>query len=176
MIEGQTVRLRSWREDDLQKLTDLRNNIAIQSQLLSRVRGSNCEQTRQWLQKRSSSPDSLILVVVDKSLDIPAGYIQFIEIDSIDQRAKLGICLNYEFQGKGIGSEVLLLAFKYLYDSFAIRKVILEVRADNERAVKCYEKIGFKTCGIFHGHTYIDGRWRDLVLMELFLSTLFDKS
>lgn len=172
MIEGKSVRLRSWRENDVEKLTEMRNDVILQSQLLSRVRGSNSDQTRQWLQQRSSSPGNLLLIVADKDKDIPLGYIQFIDIEPIDQIAKLGICLSAEIQGKGIGHEVLLLAFKYLYNSLAVRKVILEVSDDNKRAIKCYEKIGFRQCGKYLKHKYIGGKWHDLIIMELFLNTI----
>lgn len=172
MIEGKSVRLRVWREDDIGKLTELRNDIKLQSYLLSRVRGSNSEQTRQWLQQRSSGSSSLLFIVADKGRDTPLGYIQFIDIESIDQTAKLGICLSSEAQGKGVGQEVLLLALQYLFDCWAIRKVTLEVSEGNIRAIRCYEKIGFRQCGKYMKHKYIDGEWRDLVIMELFLDTL----
>lgn len=172
MIDGKFVRLRSWREDDIAKLTELRNDIKLQSQLLSRVRGSNVDQTRQWLQQRSSASSNLLLIVADKDSDVPLGYIQFIDIEPIDQIAKLGLCLSPEIQGKGIGYEVLLLAFNYLHNSWAIRKVILEVSDDNKRAIKCYKKIGFLQCGKYLKHKHIDGKWHNLIIMELFLDKM----
>lgn len=172
MINGKSFRLRPWREDDIEILTELRNDIKLQSQLLSRVRGSNFDQTRQWLQQRSSSSGNLLFIVADKDKDVPLGYIQFIDMEPVDKTAKLGICLSSEVQGKGIGYEVLLLALKYLYSWWAIRKVILEVGDDNKRAMKCYEKIGFLPCGKYVKHKYIDGEWRDMIVMEVFLETL----
>ena len=175
MIAGKCIRLRPWREDDILKLAELRNDIKLQSQLLSRVRGSNGDQTRQWLQQRSSNSGNLLFIIADKDSDAPLGYIQFVEIEPVDQVAKLGICLSPEVQAKGIGYEVLLLAFNYLYNSWAIRKVILEVRDDNKGAIKCYEKLGFLQCGKYSKHKYIDGKWHDLIMMELFLNTLVNK-
>ncbi len=170
MIDGKTIRLRSWREDDLEKLTDMRNDIATQSQLLSRVRGSNCEQTRKWLVNRCTSPDSILLIITDKKEDGVLGYIQFLEIEPVDRHAKMGICLSLEFQGKGIGREVIKLALEYLHTSFAVRKVFLKVRSDNERAIGCYESLGFTKCGVLHKHYYADNRWYDIAMMELFLN------
>lgn len=174
MIDGKLAKLRSWHEEDIAKLMKLRNDIKLQAQLLSRVRGSNFEQTRQWLQQRSSGPNNLLLIIADKDNDDPLGYIQFTDIEPIDQIAKLGICLSPETQGKGIGYEVLLLAFKYLFNFSAVRKIILEVRDDNERAIKCYTKIGFTQCGRYLKHKYIDGKWHNLIIMELFLNTIED--
>jgi RimJ/RimL family protein N-acetyltransferase len=172
MIDGLSIKLRSWREEDIEKLTELRNDIMLQSQLLSRVRGSSIDETRQWLQQRSSSPNNLFFIVAGKDKDVPLGYIQFLDFDHIDQTVKLGICLSPEIQGKGIGHEVLSLAFKYLYNCWAVRKVILEVRDDNRGAINCYEKIGFMQCGKYSKHKYFDGKWHDLIIMEIFLDTL----
>lgn len=169
MIEGTSLRLRPWHEDDLPWLTELRNNIALQSQLLSRVRGSGKEQTRQWLQARSTNSNSLLFIIEGKSEMIPMGYVQFIEMDPVDRYAKLGICLVPGAEGKGKGTEVLTVTFKYLYEVLAIRKIILEVRADNACAIRCYEKLGFTKCGVFTNHKHIEGRWLDIVLMECFL-------
>jgi len=174
MIDGQRVKLRFWCEEDIEKLMQLRNDIKLQSQLLSRVKGSNVERTRQWLQQRSLGPGNILLIIADNNNNVPLGYIQFIDIDPIDQVAKLGICLSPEAQGKGIGPEVLLLAFNYLHNFSDVRKIILEVREDNERAIKCYERIGFKRCGKYLQHKYIEGKWHDLIIMELFLNTILD--
>lgn len=169
MIEGKTVNLRSWCEGDVGKLTELRNDIRLQSQLLSRVRGSNTEQTRRWLEERSGHGGNLFFVVTEKKNNDPAGYLQFVDLDPIDQTTKLGICLAPEIQGKGMGYEVLSIALKYLSDYWAIRKVILEVREDNHRAIRCYEKLGFSPCGKYLQHKYLDGAWHDVLMMELFL-------
>lgn len=169
MIDGKSVRLRPWREDDIEKITQLRNDVNLQSQLLARARGSNVDQTRQWLQQRSSNSSNLIFIVADIDKDYPVGYIQFVDIEPIDQTAKLGICLSPDIHGKGVGNEVLLLVFKYLYNCLALRKVILEVREDNERAIKCYEKVGFVCCGKYLKHKFVDGKWHDVIIMELFL-------
>lgn len=171
MILGKTAKLRPWREEDIQKLTEFRNDIDLQAQLLTRVRGSHDDQTRRWLEQRSSN-DNLLFVVADRDSDTPMGYIQFIDIDPIDQTAKLGICVAPTAQNKGLGKEVLTLALNYLHAGLGVRKVILEVSSCNKRAIHCYEKIGFKQCGMYLNHKYITGIWHDVIVMELFLETL----
>lgn len=172
MVDGRSVKLRSWHKEDIPKLMQMRNDIKLQSLLLCRVKGSNAKQTRQWLQKRSLGPGNLLLIVAAKDNNAPLGYVQFTDIEPIDKTAKLGICLAPEAQGKGIGQEVLLSAFKHLHNCSAVRKVILEVRSDNKRAIKCYKRIGFKQCGKYLQHKYIGGKWHDLIFMELFLSAI----
>lgn len=169
MIEGAEIRLRSWKDEDLDTMTELRNDVPLQAQLLARVRGSDEAQVRQWLQDRSSNADSILFIIADRVSDAAVGFLQFTGVDPIDRRAELGICVSRHRQGKGFGTEAISIALPHLRDIWDLRKVSLRVRADNEGAIRCYRKIGFEQCGRLREHVYIEGAWHDLVLMEIFL-------
>lgn len=169
MIDGTVVRLRGWQESDLEVITEMRNDLALQSQLLGRARGSNAPQVRQWLQDRSADPHGLLLIVASRDDDRTLGYLQLSGISGIDRRAELGICLQAQAQGRGVGREVLTLVQPYLRDVWALRKVSLRVRSDNAQAIACYERVGFERCGLLRQHVHAEGTFRDIVLMDLFL-------
>ena len=169
MIVGHGVRLRGWREADLGILCELRNNVELQSQLLARVRGSDESQVQQWLTVRSTDEQGLLLVIANQADDRALGYIQLRDMNGIDRRAELGICLHPTAQGRGIGSESLRILLPYLRDVWGVRKIILRVRGDNARAIACYERAGFDRCGLMREHVFADGAYRDVVLMERFL-------
>ena len=168
MIDGDTVRLRAWCEPDLPALLRWRNDVALQAQLLARARGSNEAQVREWLRERSAG-SHLFFVIADRHTDAALGYLQFTGLDPVDRRADFGICLGPESQGHGAGSEALRLACAYLRETWNLRKLSLRVRSDNERAVRCYRRLGFEPCGLLRDHVCIEGSWRDVVLMDLFL-------
>ena len=170
MIEGSAIRLRRWQESDLPVMMALRNDVALQAQLLARARGSNEQQVRRWLQERSSGTDSLLFIVADRGTDAALGYLQFIGIDPVDHRADLGICLARQAQGQRAGRAALTLALPYLRDVRGLRKLNLRVRADNQAAIGCYRHVGFEQCGLLRKHVLVDGSWNDVVLMELFLT------
>lgn len=169
MIDGTAIRLRGWQESDLTLLTEMRNDLALQAQLLARVRGSNAGQVRQWLQERTADPQGLLLIVANRGDDKALGYLHLSEVGGIDRRAELGICLHAQAQGRGVGSEALTLVQPYLREVWALRKLSLRVRKDNSRAIACYERLGFEHCGLLREHVYADGAFRDVVLMECFL-------
>lgn len=170
MIEGRAIRLRVWQEDDLPVLTLLRNDVALQAQLLARVRGSRVEQVRNWLQDHSSGSDKLIFIIADRETDATLGFIKITELDLVNRRAELGICLIREAQGRGAGSESVRLICTHLRDMWSLRKISLKVRADNDIAIRCYHRTGFETCGLLRQHIYIDGAWQDIMLMDFFLN------
>lgn len=169
MIESATLRLRVWHESDLSRLTELRNDVALQAQLLARARGSNTVQVREWLQRRSAGPDGRLWIVADRTSDAVLGYVQITDLEPLDRRAELGICLAPEAQGRGLGRETLAALLPHLRDALGLRKLCLRVRADNAAALRCYAGLGFETCGRLRQHVFIDGAWQDLVLMEIFL-------
>lgn len=166
MIETTQLRLRAWRSDDLPALTRLRNDVALQAQLLTRVRGNSSAQVQQWLQERSTAAGSLLWILADRHSDQALGFLQLTGMDGFDRRAELGICLMPEAQGAGRGREALAAALPYLQSSWGLRKVSLKVRHDNAPAIRCYEHLGFERCGLLREDIFLEGRWLDVVLME----------
>jgi RimJ/RimL family protein N-acetyltransferase len=162
------IRLRPWRDADIPALRELRNDVELQSRLLARARGSDDAGVRDWLVRRNSGT-SLLLVVADSHDDRAIGYVQAMDIDRDDRRADVGICLAPAYQGAGLGTEAMRCFLSHLALGEGIGKVTLRVRLDNDRAIACYRRIGFRECGTLRAHACFDGRFIDVVLMEVFL-------
>ncbi len=76
------------------------------------------------------------------------GQINYNEIDLAGKQVELDIIIGSEKNmGKGYGTDSLKILIKYLFDNFAINKIWIEPRANNSRAIKAYEKAGFKKEG-----------------------------
>ena len=169
MIDGTRIRLRDWSESDLPDLTGWRNDAALQAQLLARVRGSSIDQVRRWAQARSVGPSSLLQLIALRDDDRAIGYVQVVGVDELDQCGVLGICVDPTSQGTGFGREALAMLIAHGARLRPLRKLELRVLADNARAIRCYEAVGFTHCGVLRQCTFIDGAHRDVVLMERFL-------
>jgi RimJ/RimL family protein N-acetyltransferase len=72
------------------------------------------------------------------------GRISLREIDQRVMQARLGISLGAPFVGQGLGSEALELFVDYFFGTLHFRKMVLDVAAFNRRAVRCYERLGFR--------------------------------
>ena len=91
---------------------------------------------------------------------------QFIGFTSVEMRKNklyVAIGVHPEFLNQGYGQEILYLIDE-LYDYECL---YLEVRTWNERARACYEKAGFVKEAYLHDDVYVDGRYRDIVLMGI---------
>ena len=83
-------------------------------------------------------------------------------------RAELGIVIHDDYQGKGIGSNLVLFMI-HIARSKGLKKVILDVFGENERAIHVFGSSGFDKEGIFPAHYWFRGRFYDIVRMGIVL-------
>lgn len=80
----------------------------------------------------------------------------------------LGISIGErEYWGKGYGSDAVRLALQYAFVELNLRRVSLGLHAYNERALKAYEKAGFKMEGRTRGESIRDGVRVDTLWMGI---------
>ena len=71
------------------------------------------------------------------------------------------------FWGRGYGTDAITLAVGYGLQDLGLRRVHLLADADNTRAIRCYEKVGFVREGLLRQHRMVGGRAGDTVIMGL---------
>jgi RimJ/RimL family protein N-acetyltransferase len=69
--------------------------------------------------------------------------------------------------GKGLGSEAVALALGYAFDVLKLHRVSLRVVDYNLRAIRAYQKCGFVVEGREREAAFVDGIWRDDVMMAV---------
>lgn len=68
----------------------------------------------------------------------------WLEKTSTDDFAVLGVFIaDNDFRNRGIGTQAIRKIIKNDLQYMHTNKIRLRVRAENERAIKCYDKIGF---------------------------------
>ena len=70
-----------------------------------------------------------------------------------------------EHIGKGIGSASLRLMIRYLFEEQRARTIIIDPDTRNERAIRAYEKAGFKKLKVLKNWEKHAGKWTDAWLM-----------
>ncbi len=107
-----------------------------------------------------------------KSVAEPDGrYIGSIRLHGItwcDRRASLAIGIfDRRFWSHGYGAEAVRLLLGYGFGELGLHRIGLRVLAINARAIRCYEKCGFKREGVEREAALIDGAWHDDVMMGI---------
>ena len=90
------------------------------------------------------------------------------DVDHLHRRCELGILIGEkDCWGKGFGEEAVRLLTRYAFDYLNMRNIMLRVFAFNERAIACYQKVGFKVIGKRRQAIELERQVHDIVFMDL---------
>lgn len=82
---------------------------------------------------------------------------------------EFGVSVRKEDWGKGIGAALIQTMLDWAKSSKRLRKINLNVQADNEVAIKLYEKFGFEKEGLLKRDLCVDGKFYDAYVMGLLI-------
>jgi len=106
-------------------------------------------------------------IVLDKD-DLLIGNIGLMEIDNINRSATVGLFIGEsENRGKGYGTEALRLILDFGFKTLNLHNIMLIVHSDNQQAIACYKKVGFREFGRRREAKYKNGNYIDIVHMEI---------
>ncbi len=80
----------------------------------------------------------------------------------------LSIYVERGHRGKGVG-RVLLVRLVDLARELGYHKMVLSAFPFNAAGMALYEKLGFRTVGVYKEQGLLDGRWVDTIVMEKLL-------
>jgi len=95
------------------------------------------------------------------------GYLTLRDENPKNRDGDLAITLKTAHWGKGYASEVLKFTVDYAFRVLNLHRVSLGVFETNERALNLYKKVGFVEEGRLRKANWIDGAWRNVVLMGI---------
>jgi aminoglycoside 6'-N-acetyltransferase len=115
----------------------------------------------------SGSADAVAFAVVHDGDVI--GLAQFYEEDDEEYRhAGIDLGLGDAWQGQGLGTDAVRTLARHLVHERGHHRLVIDPAADNARAIRCYEKVGFRRVGILREYERgADGTWHDGLLMDL---------
>jgi aminoglycoside 6'-N-acetyltransferase len=160
-LRGDRVVLRPLAEADVDRIVEL---------------GSHSEVARWWQgltaedageKARGEEKDvASFAIVVDGEV---AGLIQHWEETEPEYRhAGIDLFLGAPYHGRGLGTDAVRTMARHLIDDRGHHRLTIDPAAHNQRAIRCYEKVGFKRVGILRQHWLDpDGVWRDGLLLDL---------
>lgn len=167
MIEGSLIRLRALQEEDAEDCWrwvndwDVVRNIEIRYPL-SRLAEREFVETHM-------KPQANDKVFAIETLDgLYIGNVGLSCISWEDRRALFGIFIGEKkYWGKGYGTDATRAIVRFGFDQMNLNRIELQVLADNERGIHCYEKVGFVREGVMRQHRYREGRYVDMVFMSI---------
>ena len=126
------------------------------------------EERRQWLAGRS--PRHPVIVAEESAGEIAA----WASLNVFNAReayrfvADISVYVERRWRGKGAG-RVLLERLVELGRQHGFHKLVLAAFPFNAGGMALYEKLGFRTVGIYREQGQLDGKWVDTIVMERLL-------
>ena len=95
------------------------------------------------------------------------------ELDPEYRHAGIDLFLGPAWQGQGLGTDTVRTLARHLVRDRGHHRITIDPAAGNERAIRCYERVGFKRVGAMRKYELgPDGTWRDGLLMDLLAEEL----
>ncbi len=162
-LVGLRIRLRRLQIEDLPQMMVWNCDDEVQFYVDCDLPG-NLGELEQWYQTSISDPNYRIYVLQTLSGQV----IGDLELDHIcwsKREAELRIRIGAkDLWGQGYGREALRLILDDLLIAKNFERIYLRVYHFNERAIRCYSKIGFRQVGILKRNS---PNWKNIILMEI---------
>lgn len=167
IFEVQGCTLRRPEPSDAESLYILKNDPEINSRLGAFSTGMSRADIGDWIERHRHRTNEVLFVVEDSASEV-VGHVGLYDIDFRSRRAEFGIMLGARRSwGQGIGTRCTSFMLDYAFDRLNLDRVHLQVLADNVRARRLYERLGFIEEGRLRSHEFRDGKVLDVILMGI---------
>ena len=157
------IHLRELRETDAKNMIEWMLDPQTKRSFMKDMSKFTLEDARRFCRDAIKAKDnihnrSIHMAIVDED-DEYLGTISLKNIDCINQSAEFAIALREKARGKGVGAKAAEQLLAMGFREMGLHRIYLTVFADNEAAIRLYEKIGFTMEGELREHIYRDGEY-----------------
>lgn len=166
MIVGKQTRLRAIEREDIPIFVRWLNDPEVRQYLEMYLPMSVAEE-EQWFEAYLKDDTSRIFGIETEEGRL-IGNIGLHNLDWKNRKALLGIVIaEREYWGRGYGTDAVTTLLDFAFNEMNLHRVSLSVFEFNERAVRCYEKCGFRHEGRAKEALFRDGSYHDHFLMAI---------
>ena len=171
-IPGERIYLSPMNPDDAETYTKWMNDPEVIFWLDQASRVYTLPSERAWLEtcanQTGKNMDQYNFAIVLREGERLLGNIGLMNIHPVHRTATFGMFIGEaEDRSCGYGTEALGLLLSYSFRWLGLRNIDLHVDSENARAIRCYEKVGFKEYGCRSQAIFYDGQWHDRIFMEI---------
>jgi RimJ/RimL family protein N-acetyltransferase len=176
MIQGEKVRLRGFDETDIGLLQRWANDWDVSRWMINRYPTALPDE-REGVQDMMKPQPNEKAFAIESHDGVLIGWCGLCQISWEDRRASLAIAIGDKTRwGHGYGTDATRTLVRFGFEEMNLNRIDLNVHADNARAVRCYEKIGFIHEGVLRGNVYRDGECVDSIVMSVLRHESLDAS
>lgn len=161
------IYLRPMTEQDTDLIVAWRNSEEVRKHFIYQALFTR-EGHLNWLHHVVEPGKAAQMIICEIDTDKPLGSVYIRDIDREHRKGEYGIFIGADgARGRGVGTAAAGLMIKYGFESLNLHRLFLRVYADNQRAVRSYEKAGFVKEALLKDDVYVNGAFRDIILMAV---------
>lgn len=165
--EGERIRLRAREASDLELMYRWINDWETVQFIASRYPRSR-KFEREWLEAGDPAYGEAAFIAETLDEGRPIGWLGLHHGKPEDRCVGLGIAIGEaEYRDGGYGTDMMRTVSRVAFDVMNLNRVELTVYDWNPRAIRVYEKVGYRREGVLRHAMFRAGKWHDLVLMAL---------
>jgi putative acetyltransferase len=153
--------------EDAKEINELRRMEGIMENILG-LPSETLMNSKSYLSKEDSLRHQFVAVLKkDRASEIIVGTagLHVNELPRKRHSGTIGIMVHTEYQGMGIGKQLMSTVLDVADNWLMLTRIELEVFADNEKAINLYQKFGFEVEGVKKKAAIRNGRYADEMLM-----------
>lgn len=158
--------LRSLKESDADGMLEWMHDADVAGRFQFDFSSMNLDRVLGFIRDSWDNDSSLHFAFVSDT-DEYFGTVSLKNIDRNNLSAEYAVSSRKKSHGTGVARKATEDVLKYAFDVLGLERVYLNVRADNHRAIRFYEKIGFTREGVFRNALSVDGGFVDLVWFSM---------
>jgi RimJ/RimL family protein N-acetyltransferase len=165
-IRGERVLLRRPRPDDLTAVRRWYADPELARLTRYQTRAMSDAEVDLFFRSRLLSPDALAYSILELSTERLVGFVTFSALDADNGSVLFHITIGErDAWSRGFGTDTTRLMLGHAFDQLHLHRVGLTVFEFNERAIRSYEKAGFRVEGRLREAVRRDGRYWDEIQM-----------
>lgn len=115
--------------------------------------------------------------IVDIGTNELIGNVGLHSVNHIHRTAEIGIFIGRkDCWDKGYGSEAMSLLLDFAFRTLNLNNIMLRTYSNNKRAIKCYEKIGFRKAGELREAVMMERKAGNILFMDMLPADFYAKS
>lgn len=167
---GERIYLSPINIEDTEKYVEWMNDFKVTDGVGRSAGLMTIEDEKEWINSASKNGD-FNFAIVNIENDKLIGNCSIMKISYRNRIGTVGIFIGEESnRNNGYGAETLKLLLDYGFNYLNLNNIMLTVKSFNERAIKCYEKVGFKEFGRRRGSYFLNGKYYDDIHMDILAS------
>jgi len=165
---GKSIYLRPVETTDVSSIQRWHNDPELRKLARSGELPVTLEREEKDIKAASHASDEAYLMIVKKLDNKPIGFIRVNDLTSSTKDVWLRMIIGDKSSwGKNYAGEALRSVLEWLFYELNIHRVTLGTYVTNKRAIKFFEKLGFRREGVIREAHFIDGKYHDIISFGL---------